>query len=117
VRLKLAVRRGLPPVRGVEGIEFERPPVQEGVLVEGAEEVIPVPAGGLGRDVDGVEVAGRHLLGDPLDEGLGAGAVVVHREAGADFLTLAVHQTNSVALAVDIHAHQKGIGHRCFLLS
>jgi len=63
-------------------------------------------AGGLGRDLDGVKVAGHNLLGDLLDEGLGAGTVVVHSEARAYFPALAIHQANGVGLAVDVHAHQ-----------
>ena len=43
--------------------------IQAGVLVERLEVVPSVPAGGLSSDLDGIEVAGHHLMDDLLDEG------------------------------------------------
>jgi len=95
----------------VGGVEGQRPLVQEGVLLQGVEEMPPVPAGGLGGDLEGVEGAGCHLRGELLDEGLGAGAVVVHGEARSPLLALPVHQTHGVGFAVDVNAHQERVRH------
>jgi len=96
---------------GVERVEREGPLLQVGVLAEGLEEVEPVPAGRFGGDGQGIEVARGHDLRDLADEFLGAGQVVGHAEPWRDLDALAVHHRDSVALAVDVHAHQERIGH------
>ncbi len=95
----------------VEGIEGQRPLRQEGMLVQHAKEVVPVPAGGLGGDIDGIEIALKDLLGHLVDEGLRTGAVIGDGKARGDFPSLPVKESHGIGGAVDIDAHQEGMSH------
>src|SRR5215471_18122258 len=101
---------------GIERVESDGPGLPRRGLVEGLEEVPPVPAGGFGGEVNGIEVAVDDPLGNLAYEGLGARAVVVHGKAPSDLAPLAIHQTDGVGSAVDVYAHQQGIGHTQVLL-
>ena len=57
-----------------------------GILAEGLEEMKPISAGSLGSDVDGIEIAGGHLLGDLTDEVLEAREVVLHSKTWGNLL-------------------------------
>jgi len=101
---------------GINRVQHQRPLVQDRVLAQAQEQVKPVPAGGAGGDVKGITSAVEHELGHPVHEVLGAGPVVVDREARDHFLALAIHDTHSVDGAVDVNAHQKRVGHTHDLL-
>ncbi len=105
----VAIDVGLGEVGGqarVERIELERPRLQSWVALQCLEEVPPVPAGGFGGDLDGVEVALGHLLGELLHQQLSAGTIVVDGAARTEQPAGLIHQTDGVGLAMDIHADQ-----------
>jgi hypothetical protein len=102
---------------GIEGVKGDRPGLERRGAVERLEEGPPVPTGRLSGNMNRPEVAVDDLLGDLAHAGLCARAVVVHGEAPSALTPLAVHQTDSVWSAVDVHAHQQGIGHtQCLLI-
>ena len=95
----------------VERVKGQGPLRQERMLVQHAEEVVPVPASGLGGDMDGIEIAGKDLLSHLVDERLRTGAVVGYSEARSHFPSLAVQESHGIGGAVDIDAHQERTSH------
>jgi hypothetical protein len=110
----VAIDVGLGEIGGQargEWVELERPGLQGWIAGEGLEEVPPVPASCFGSNLDGVEIACRHVLSEMVDQECGARAVVVDGAARAKNMTGRIHQTDGVGLAVDIDADHQRIGH------
>jgi len=84
---------------------------QERILIQGLEEVPPIPAGRFSSDLDGVTTffSGQGI--DSFGKSCRTLTIVLDTEALADLLAVTIHETDGVRFAVDVNAHQQGVAH------